>query len=399
MSRPESERLWHDPSFVTKWERQRNLRYAHKRCRERDDGGEYHSPEREADLAREQRYARSVGKPAGDPSRAVPLAFDKSGKFVPSVAHRIPPRQAKQAVLLAENGLVSKARRQAWCGVIGRPLDCISGNPSHRFFKRCRCGLRYCFDCGPLCFRGLFNRHVRLRPVAEELLQHRLGDHRPRVLAKLDITTRNLGRMPTASEVRRFHEDVRRLFRELELQLGISRSDYGFLWCSEFGKGNSNLHAHGLYCGPWIPQKKLSRIWAEIRGDGSFIVSIKPARSFEAALGHCLKYPSKFFDAPPARLVELELALHRVRRVHALARFYNPKIQQEPGEDEFAEAGHCPTCGDLLGEPKRGWAFVDQLVAEGRRDLDEVRLEPSVRQREHSRRLENALAVSGPSPP
>jgi hypothetical protein len=103
-------------------------------------------------------------------------------------------------------------------------------------------------------------------------------------------------------------------------------------------------------------------------------VSIKRAGSFEAALGHCLKYPSKFFDAPPDRLVELELAFDRVRRVHALASFYNPKIESEPGEDAGAEKKCCPICGDLLLD-SQGWDFVQELKAEGRRDLDDVRLE------------------------
>jgi hypothetical protein len=71
-------------------------------------------------------------------------------------------------------------------------------------------------------------------------------------------------------------------------------------------------------------------------------------------------------------LVELEVAFDRVRRVHALARFYNPDIQREPGEDEFAEAGRCPICGDVLFD-KPGWHFVSDLQVEGRRNLEVVR--------------------------
>jgi hypothetical protein len=222
----------------------------------------------------------------------------------------------------------------------------------------------------------LFNRHSRLRPLVDDLLKHRPGDHRPRVLAKLDITTINLGEMPSAAEVRRFNKDIRRFFRAIEKRFGVSRRDYGFEWCCEFGSGNTNLHAHGVYVGPALPQRgrELSNLWAEIRADGSRIVSIKPAKSFEAALGHALKYPSKFFDASPARLAELEVAFDRVRRVHTLARFYNPDIEREPGEDATADPGHCPICGDVLLDAQ-GWHFVDDLRREGRRDSDAVRAE------------------------
>lgn len=354
-----SKSIWDDPLYA------RN---------ERDelDGG------RSKDLRRERKaLVRQIkNQKPGDPSRAVPLAFDECGEFVEPLRGRVPEKQATQARLLLELGMKGKARRQAWCGVIARRRDCFSADPTHRFFDLCRCGNRYCPSCGPKSFRDLFNRHARLRVVAEDLSQHRPADHRPRVLAKLDITTRNVGKMPTAEEVRRFNKDIRRFFRAIEKRLGISRKDYGALWCCEFGSGNTNLHAHGIYCGPELPQRKreLSRLWEEIRGDGSRIVSIKRAGSFEAALGHCLKYPSKFFDAPPDRLAELEVAFDRVRRVHALARFYNPKIEPEPGEDVGAEKRCCPICGYLLLDAQ-GWAFLDELRAEGRRDVETVRRE------------------------
>jgi len=134
----------------------------------------------------------------------------------------------------------------------------------------------------------------------------------------------------------------------------------------EFGSGNSNLHAHGVYVGPYLPQKLLSQWWNEITG-GSFIVSIKAAPSFEKALSHSLKYPSKFWDAPPSRLVELEVAFHKVRRFHTLARFYNPpETQNEPGMESDAkdEAKRCPFCGSYLRTPtrKQGWSSEGFIV-------------------------------------
>ena len=238
----------------------------------------------------------------------------------------------------------------------------------------CRCGNRYCPTCGPLSFRSLFTRHSRLRSIAEGLLRHRPGDHRTRVLAKLDITRRNTGEMPDGKAVRLFNENIKRLREKISKYLEIARRDFGILYCDEFGSGNTNLHAHGIYVGPWIPQRVLARFWAEICGDGSFIISIKRAKSFEAALAHALKYPSKFFEASPARLAELELAFHKVRRVHALGAFYNPKIEREPGEEGPVQAGRCPVCGDVLLDTK-GWHFVDDLRREGRRDIFAARVE------------------------
>lgn len=370
------EAAWHDVSFVTKRERQRNLRLSRKRWRGLDDGGQYASPDRENDLQRErpalQRQKRN--RKSGDPSRAVPLAFDACGKFVEPLRGRIPERQASQARLLLEQGLAGKARRQAWCGLIGRRRDCLSGNADHRFYTPCFCGNRYCSTCGPKSFRSLFTLHSRLRPLVEFMWSHRPGDHRTRVLVKLDITTRNVGKMPTAEEVRRFNKDIRKFFRAIEREFGISRGEYGVLWCCEFGSGNTNLHAHGIYAGPYLPQRELSRIWQAIRKDGAFIISIKPAGSFEAALKHALKYPSKFFNADPARLVELEVAFDRVRRVHALAAFYNPKIEREPGEEGPVDPGHCPICGDLLLDAP-GYRFISDLKEEGRRDVDAARVD------------------------
>jgi len=355
-------------------ERRRNLRASSERRRQEQP---YQSPEREADLTSERPalVRQMKNKKPGDPSRSVPLAFDEYGEFAAPLIGRVPQRQAEQSHLLLELGLPGKARRQAWCGLIARRRDCFSGNVEHKFYTSCLCGNRYCPTCGPKSFRNLFSKHSRLRPLADELLQHRPADHRPRVLAKIDITTRNVGEMPSAEDVRRFNNDIKRFFRAIEKRFRISRRDYGILWCCEFGSGNTNLHAHGIYVGPALPQhnRELSNLWAEIRADGSRIVSIKQARSFEAALGHALKYPSKFFEAAPARLAELEVAFNRVRRVHALARFHNPDIQREPGEDESC-AGHCPICGELLLD-SQGWHFIEDLKREGRRDADVVRIE------------------------
>jgi hypothetical protein len=217
-------------------------------------------------------------------------------------------------------------------------------------------------------------RYGRLSRVAEELVPNWKGDphyrHREMVVAKLDITTKNLGRMLSPQEVRLFNKLIRRWM----YSLGLPRGKWGLLLCDEFGGHNTNLHAHGVYVGPWVPQRVLSERWREVCAgtvfEGSYIVSIKRARSFVHALAHALKYPGKYVSASdPERLAELEAAFHRVRRVHALGAFYNA-APDEPGDDEAGDGDVCPECGSAM--IKRGsWEPVSKLEAEGRVDLCE----------------------------
>src|SRR5262249_12739021 len=141
------------------------------------------------------------------------------------------------------------------------------------------------------------------------------GARPERVLAKMDFTSRNLGRMPTRDEVREFNRAIRRFFRLLQRQFGFGRDQYGALFCDEFGRRNTNLHAHAMYVGPWLPNRGghrnvLGALWRTVcKGtpfEGSFIVSIKAAKSFEEGLGHALKYTGKILSRDPSRLAELE---------------------------------------------------------------------------------------------
>jgi hypothetical protein len=354
---------------------------------------EYVSQFEAMDLERE---AFAKAKPYARRRRSefqVDKAFD-GASIAPDVVTHAPCSQVEQATLLNAAALDyerkgntrragsfrAKANRQAWCDIIGRRLDCSSSSCGKKYFKPFNCRLRYCPRCGRQAFRQLFAKHMgRLAIVAEDLLRHNSGDCRTRVIAQIDITLRNTGRMPSPHQVRSFNKKIRRLFRQIEKRLGISRSNYGFGWMDEFGSGNSNLHAHGVYVGPYLPQRDLSQWWKEITGD-SYIISIKAAPSFEKALSHALKYPSKFWDAPPSRLVELEKAFHKVRRFHALARFYNPlETRNEPGMNTDAkdEAKRCPCCGSYLRKSRLrpGWAWLSGMASEGRIALETARIE------------------------
>jgi hypothetical protein len=194
------------------------------------------------------------------------------------------------------------------------------------------------------------------------------------VIAKIDFTTKKRSYMPSRDEVREFNLAVERFFRKVERRFRISRREYGVIWCDEFGgSNNTNLHAHGLYAGPWLENKhrELSDLWqAACRGtsfEGSFIVSIKPAKSFEAGLAHALKYTGKILSRDPKRLAALELSFHGARRVHALARFYNATGKREGGGHSEPTLG-CPLCGAAL-ERVGGWQPIAMLVEQGCQEL------------------------------
>jgi hypothetical protein len=292
--------------------------------------------------------------------------------------------QLQKARRMVTLGLDAKARRQAYCGVIGARFDCVSFGPGrsggHRFYRRFRCRNRYCLKCGPQRFRDLFARYVKLRDVVAKLVPQwsdRGRRGRPdRVVAKIDFTTKNLGKMPTPSEVREFNLAIRRFFRLVERRFNIGREEYGVIWTDEFGYRNSNLHAHAMWAGPWLPNRRreLSTLWRlacrnTVFG-GSFIVSVKSAESFEAGLAHSLKYAGKTLDLDPDRLADLELAFHRVRRVHTLAAFYNVPVGPSPAD---LESG-CPVCGAVLVRVGT-LALISVLEAQGCCDLDVVRLD------------------------
>ena len=266
------------------------------------------------------------------------------------------------------------------CGVAGMRQDCTNTECGQTYFQPFHCKSRYCLTCGRLIYRKLFRKHVGLSPVAEKLVALSPANN---VVAKLDFTTVTLGRMPTRDEVREFSGCIKRFFRIVERKLGVSRKEYGVVYCDEFGGNNINLHAHALYVGPKLPRPKvkgqpglgkLAQWWRQAcEGTvfrGSFIISVKRAKSFEAGLAHALKYAGKFLSTDPTRLASLELAFHGVRRVHTLAAFYNAAPKTEEAAEKTGPA--CPKCGSAL-KSNGPWLPIQVFQREGRHDLDEAR--------------------------
>ena len=402
--REELERVWKDPSFVRRWTRERK-RFLHTLDQKpfRDENGAWNpNPVRDGDT-RDSVEDDTPSSPVfanpravsgaspdklrrrrkrGDPEFILPdpVVSDGAVKFPLAQKVGASGEQLAQAAAMYAVGLKTKAQRKAHCSVLGERRDCIS-NSDHRFYVPYRCGNRYCATCGPHIFAHLFAKYRLLEGVARSLVPHwPVHGHRPaRVIAKIDFTIHNTGEMPGPEAVKKFNQDIRKFFQLLERKLGISRKDYGVLWCDEFGGSNTNLHAHGVYAGPFLSQKKkeLSDLWSEVVGERAF-VSIKAARSFPAALAHALKYPGKYVrNSTPERLAELEKAFHRVRRVHALRRFYNvkPGDALEPPEN-WAGSNSCPLCGGSLGKIL-GWHLrpIPELEKEGVKNMEDVRRE------------------------
>ncbi len=279
--------------------------------------------------------------------------------------------------------LQRKANRLAACFVFARPMDCM--DCGLKAFLRFGCGCRYCRYCGQQIFRRLFAKYIRLQEIVE-LLMLRNGFRSTAVLATFTFTTGNLGRMPTAEEIRHFNEDVRKTLHVICGRLGIKSSQFGALWCDEFGgwnpklqEYNTNLHCHGLWLGPYLPLKLLSKVWSEVRQNSDYRVVIESAPfrdgapDFARALGHALKYTSKHVSRySPERLAELELAFNGVRRVHTMGLFYNAKQTRDDAEPSATPL--CPLCAGRLAYPRQaGLQLVKDLEKEGRVDLEELR--------------------------
>jgi hypothetical protein len=316
-----------------------------------------------------------------------------------------------------QSALWRKANRLANCGASGRRLDC-SGDIGHQFFAEFKCQCRYCRRCGADVFSELFGKYAGLWSTVQRLLPP-TGFRSHVTIAKLDFTAVNLGRMPLAEEIREFNQDIRECVKRVCCEMGLGSDDYGFLWCDEFGgrnpekeSYNTNLHAHGVYVGPYIPQKLIASHWAEIRAskDGATIVWISKQkidhppddflecerRRFIRALGHALKYTGKHVSRSDGeRLAQLEVAFHGVRRVHTMGLFYHANlccrekcsdcdgrcelVSGHEGDHHCKYHGHgnrCPLCdGHLMFPRDSGYARVSDLRKEGRRELSEVRRE------------------------
>jgi len=348
------------------------------------------------------------------------IGKNSAGEAVISApARRASEFKKSKAVALIGAGLDKKANREIACGVFGGVVKCLTG---HKFHVAYECGNRYCPTCGPNGAKELFASTIGpLQLAAAKMLD--CGDpnckecywfrrdqtkadlveggavmvlphwppppgEKPKtVVAIFDFTIRNFYKGRTLGtdelEVMRysfklFNQAIKRFMRALERKIGMERSDYGLLWCDELGATNSNIHAHGVYVGPWLPVKdgEFKKLWSKITGGAGQILFLKKAESLERALYHALKYPAKYAGEEKTtaeRAAHLEIIFHRVRRIHALARFYNmPKPKDDLEKDGLFNK--CPLCGERLSEPDFRYLLSD-LARQGSRDVTQLHRE------------------------
>jgi len=205
-----------------------------------------------------------------------------------------------------------------------------------------------------------------------------------RVIAKIDFTLRNSGEISTSARQKALGRSIKNFFRVVERKFGIARDQYGVAVHMETSSGNMS-HAHGIYVGPWLPNKKkqLSQIWRTVSPDGSFIVSIKTARSLAQALAHATKYPRKLVrESTPERLADLEKSYGGVRMFRLLGAFdkriaervlaASNSDQQVRIVAEKRSGRVCPLCGEPVSKPE-GWRLLGELGH--LREIDELQRE------------------------
>jgi hypothetical protein len=282
-----------------------------------------------------------------------------------------------KAVEMWDAGMSAGAVRQAQCSRIGWVKQCQANCHQPLWHRVFRCGLRFCPFCISPVYESLFHEALeRLESVAGNLVpEWPVIGHRPlRVIAKVDFTIRNTGEMPSAEKVRWFNRKIRLFFVRLARRNGWRKGEWGAAWCAEFGPGNTNLHAHAVFCGPWIEQRgrEASALWSEVVGEYA-IVSVKAAKSFQHALRHAIKYPAaswKYFTASPERLASLEKAFYTVKRFHCVGAFYNPPRDVKVPPTILPPYDRCPSCGSRLKDlPAARWFSLHELMRMGSQDL------------------------------
>lgn len=324
----------------------------------------------------------------------------RDGEIVLAPAARAASVQKKtKAARMFDAELQKKANRELACGLLGGVVKCEDG---HRFGVWYECGNRYCVRCGPdranesfatilprmrlatarlldcgdpHCGECYWFRRGRTRrdDGAQIPIPHwpppKKGPRARRVIAILDFMLPKAG-VPDRFTARRMNAAIKKTIRTVTRRAGITRAEYGYLYTDEYGARNTNLHAHGVYCGPRLDYREIRRAWRKAIGSEDAIFTIRMCDKLEPTVFHAIKYPAKFGEHAAADwLAELEIAFHRVRRLHRLGAFYNmPRPEDEPEHDGRMKKCPATGCGKPLSEPTFNRLMSD-LQGEGLRDL------------------------------
>jgi hypothetical protein len=220
-----------------------------------------------------------------------------------------------------------QADRLETCGLEYAVVYCRDCSRPLLGSRRCEC--RVCPDCAK-------KYAARIRKHQQELIK-RLQPTKTHRLAMLTLTKRtHPGYMPTSSQIKTCYQHVRSLMNSLYPK----RLGCGGLAVLELGQ-NQNLHFHLIVYGYYVPQRKISDLWARLTGD-SPVVHIQAVRNPRDALNYLLKYitkPRKSAD-PKETAYYLNLLLG-LRRIRTYGIFYGCRLVAKPGCP-------CPVCGGKL---------------------------------------------------
>lgn len=261
---------------------------------------------------------------------------------------------------LISKSLKNKGLRFRDCHRKGMVVEC-TGPHKHKFAMPYCCDLRFCSFCARRSFMRLMKKHSL---VLEYIRSHPRAGFRFR---EITLTSLNTGTI-TKQQVDSFNACVKKTLKILLKGKGR----WGALSVDEVGFNNTNLHAHILVYGPFIPQEKLVEVWKQVSGFEVAWIELAETGGPRALL-HLLKYVSKPPSNDPAILAQLEVAFHDARRVFAYNFFYNFKEESKKKEEEKADRS-CPICGAQL-VVNRELRALSILREEGLPMLEAVRLE------------------------
>jgi hypothetical protein len=261
---------------------------------------------------------------------------------------------------LIAKSLTSKGLRFRDCHRKAMVAEC-KGPLKHKFAIPYCCDLRFCPFCAPRSFMRLMKKHS---PVLEHIRLCPRSDFR---LREITLTSLNTGTI-AKQEVDAFNGYVKKTLHTL--MKGVK--GWGAISVDEVGFNNTNLHAHILFYGPFIPQTRLVEVWKNISGFDIGWIELAETEGPRALL-HLLKYVSKPPSNQPAILAQLEVAFHGARRVFAYKSFYNFKAEPLKKNEEDIDRA-CPTCGAAL-VVNRELRPLSILRAEGIPLLESVRSE------------------------
>jgi hypothetical protein len=154
--------------------------------------------------------------------------------------------RSRVAAVLVKYELYSKANRYLECFRYAHLFKC-EGERGHTLFSPIYCDLRFCLRCAPRQFARLIEKY---EPVLRSISARKKPGF---AFRKITLTSRNTGSL-SPEQVKKFNLDIKKTLKTL--LRGVQ--GWGALFCDEVGFNNTNLHAHIIFYGPYVPQYRLA---------------------------------------------------------------------------------------------------------------------------------------------